>query len=55
MGNDLVSNPEAGAMITKSYTYPLKSGWQGNHMTVVAFVTDKITQEVVNATEFELQ
>ena len=55
MGNDLASNPTAGSMITKSFTYPIKSGWQGNHMTVVAFITNKSTQEVVNATEFELQ
>ena len=38
MGNDLVSNPTSGTLIAKSFTYPLKSGWQGNHMTVVAFI-----------------
>ncbi len=54
MGNSLATNPKANSLYTSSYTYPLPSTWKGENMTVVAYIIDQNTNEVVNATEYEL-
>jgi hypothetical protein len=55
MGNTIASNPVTNEMKTTSYTFPLKSGWVGNHCTVVAYLIDPNTQEIINAAEHELE
>jgi Outer membrane protein Omp28 len=55
MGNTIAANPSANEIKTTSYTFPLKSGWVGNHCTVVAYLIDPNSQEIINAAEYELE
>ena len=54
MGNSLATNPKATNVYTNSFTYPIPSTWKGENMTVVAYIIDQNTNEVINATEYEL-
>lgn len=53
-GDAVVSNPEAGANITKSYTYTVRNNWVMSNCTVIAALVDNATGNVVNAAEVEL-
>jgi hypothetical protein len=54
MGNQIASNPNATDVYTSSYTFPLQSGWNGHNCTVVAYLIDPSSQQIINAVEHEL-
>ena len=55
MGNTIASNPSANEIKTTSYTFPLRTGWVGENCTVVAYLINPLNQEIINATEYELE
>ncbi len=54
MGNQIASNPAAGFSTTTSFTIPLKSIWTPTNMTVIGYLVDADTHEVLNAIEYEI-
>jgi hypothetical protein len=54
MGNFVVNQPKQGDVFAQSFTYPLPSNWMGENMTVVAYLIDQSSNEVVNSSEYEL-
>lgn len=54
MGNQIASNPAAGFSATTSFTIPLKSTWTPTNMTVIGYLVDTDTHEVLNAIEYEI-
>ncbi len=54
MGNQIASNPAAGFNATTSFTIPLKSIWTPTNMTVIGYLVDADTHEVLNAIEYEI-
>jgi hypothetical protein len=54
MGNQIASNPAAGFSTTTSFTIPLKSTWTPTNMTVIGYLVDTDTHEVLNAIEYEI-
>ncbi|MFN4884921.1 MAG: Omp28-related outer membrane protein [Bacteroidota bacterium] len=55
MGNALITAPNAGTSITKSFTVPVSSTWNGQNMAVVAYLLDPVTNEIINAMEVYAQ
>ncbi len=55
MGNALITAPNAGTNITKSFTVPISSAWNGENMAVVAYLLDPVTNEIINALEVYAQ
>jgi hypothetical protein len=55
MGNALINAPNIGTNITKSFTVPVSSEWNGQNMVVVAYLLDPITNEIVNSLEVYAQ
>jgi len=55
MGNTIASNPSANSLKTTSYSFPLNSQWDGQNCTVVAYLIDPNNQEIVNATEYDVE
>lgn len=53
-GIPLATNPTNGLESVNSFTLPVQSNWNASNCTVIAFVIDNTTQEVLNACEFEL-
>lgn len=54
MGNLVVNNPVAGFSTTSSFTIPLQSNWAPTNMTVVGYLVDTNTHEVLNAIEYDI-
>lgn len=54
MGNLLVSSPVAGFSSTNSFTMTLQPNWIPTNMTVVGYLVDANTHEVLNAIEYEI-
>ena len=54
MGNLVMNNPSAGYANTTSYTIPLQANWVPTNMTVVGYLIDSYTNEVLNAVEYEI-
>ncbi len=54
MGNLVVNNPIAGFSSTSSFTIPLQLNWEPTNMTVVGFLVDASTHEVLNAVEYDI-
>jgi hypothetical protein len=54
MGNQIASNPAAGFSATTSFTISLKSIWTATNMTVIGYLVDADTHEVLNAIEYEI-
>ena len=54
MGNQIASNPAAGFNATTSFTIPLKIIWTPTNMTVIGYLVDADTHEVLNAIEYEI-
>ncbi|MFM7721406.1 MAG: Omp28-related outer membrane protein [Bacteroidota bacterium] len=55
MGNSLVNAPTSGTNITKSFTVPISSAWNGQNMAVVAYLLDPVTNEIINSLEVYAQ
>lgn len=53
-GVPLATNPTSNLESVNSFTLPVQSNWNTSNCTVIAFVIDNTTQEVLNACEFEL-
>lgn len=53
-GIPLATNPTANSSGVTSFTLPLNNNWVANNCTVIAFIINNTTQEVVNAVEYEL-
>ena len=48
-GEEIVTNPTSGSLITKSYTCDFSSGlWKSENCSVIAFITDADTKEVLH-------
>ena len=54
MGNQIAGDPAAGFNATTSFTIPLKSIWTPTNMTVIGYLVDADTHEVLNAIEYEI-
>ncbi|MBM3448075.1 MAG: Omp28-related outer membrane protein [Bacteroidetes bacterium] len=55
MGNALITSPNGGTSITKSFTVPVSSTWNGQNLVVVAYLLDPVTNEIINALEVYAQ
>jgi hypothetical protein len=53
-GIPIATDPAANSTGVTSFTKALKNSWVANNCTVIAFIIDNSTQEVVNAVEYEL-
>jgi hypothetical protein len=53
-GIPLATNPTANSSGVTSFTLPLKNNWVANNCSIIAFIINNTTQEVVNAVEYEL-
>ena len=54
MGNLVINNPSSGYANTTSYTIPLQANWVPTNMTVVGYLIDSNTNEVLNAVEYDI-
>ena len=54
MGNLVINNPSSGYSNTTSYTIPLQANWVPTNMTVVGYLIDSNTNEVLNAVEYDI-
>jgi hypothetical protein len=54
MGNLVVNNPASGYSSTNSFTIPLQGNWVPTNMTVIGYLIDSSTNEVLNAIEYEI-
>jgi hypothetical protein len=54
MGNLVINNPATGYASTTSYTIPLQANWVPTNMTVVGYLIDSNTNEVLNAVEYDI-
>ena len=54
MGNLVVNSPSTGYSSTTSYTIPLQANWVPTNMTVIGYLVDANTHEVLNAIEYEI-
>jgi hypothetical protein len=54
MGNLVVNSPSVGYSATTSFTIPLQMNWVPLNMTVVGYLVDANTHEVLNAIEYEI-
>jgi hypothetical protein len=54
MGNLVVNSPTAGFSKTSSFTIPLNPNWNATNMTVIGYLVDVNTHEVLNAVEYEI-
>ena len=54
MGNLVVNNPASGYSSTNSFTIPLQGNWVPANMTVIGYLIDSSTNEVLNAIEYEI-
>ncbi len=55
IGEPLLTNPLVNDQLVKSYTVPMKQAWVPENCSVVAFVVDVQTDEVVNAAEHRIE
>ncbi|MFM7770213.1 MAG: Omp28-related outer membrane protein [Bacteroidota bacterium] len=55
MGNALVSSPQAGTNITKSFTATIPTAWVGTNLTAVAYLLNPVTNEIINSIELAAQ
>jgi hypothetical protein len=55
MGNSIATNPSVNSIKTTSYTFPLNNDWVGENCTVVAYLINPSNQEIINATEYEVE
>lgn len=53
-GEQVASGPSAGTSIDKQYTITVNSGFNENHCSVVAFLLDAATKEIVQAEKVKL-
>jgi hypothetical protein len=54
MGNLVVNSPAAGFSSTNSFSIPLQANWVPTNITVVGFLVDVDSHEVLNAVEYEI-
>lgn len=54
MGNQVVNSPAAGFSSTNSFSIPLQTNWVPSNITVIGFLVDVNTHEVLNAVEYEI-
>jgi hypothetical protein len=54
MGNLVINSPSTGYSSTKSFTIPLQANWVPTNMTVVGYLVDANSHEVLNAIEYEI-
>jgi hypothetical protein len=54
MGNFVADAPKEGDIFSQSFTYPLPTNWKGENMTIVAYLINQSTNEVINSSEYEL-
>lgn len=54
MGNLVINSPAAGYNSTSSFTIPLQPNWVASNMTVIGYLVDANTHEVLNAVEYEI-
>jgi hypothetical protein len=54
MGNLVVNSPSPGYTATTSFTIPLQANWVPTNMTVIGYLVDANTHEVLNAIEYEI-
>ncbi len=54
MGNLVINNPSAGYYSTNSFTIPLQANWVPTNITVVGYLVDANTHEVLNAIEYDI-
>jgi hypothetical protein len=54
MGNLLENSPSAGFSKTNSFTIPVSPNWNPSNMTVIGYLVDVNTHEVLNAVEYEI-
>lgn len=54
MGNLVINSPSVGYSSTNSFTIPLQANWVPTNMTVVGYLVDANTHEVLNAIEYEI-
>lgn len=54
MGNLVITSPAAGYNSTSSFTIPLQPNWVASNMTVIGYLVDANTHEVLNAVEYEI-
>lgn len=54
MGNLVVNSPAAGFESTNSFSIPLQANWVPTNITVVGFLVDVDSHEVLNAVEYEI-
>lgn len=54
MGNLVVNSPSVGYSATTSFTIPLQMNWVPTNMTVVGYLIDSNTNEVLNAVEYDI-
>lgn len=54
MGNLVVKNPIGGYSATTSFTIPSQVIWEPTNMTVIGYLVDANTHEVLNAVEYEI-
>jgi hypothetical protein len=54
MGNLVVNNPAGGYSSTNSFTIPLQGNWVPTNMTVIGYLLDSSTNEILNAIEYEI-
>lgn len=54
MGNLVVNSPSPGYTSTTSFTIPLQANWVPTNMTVIGYLVDANTHEVLNAVEYEI-
>jgi hypothetical protein len=54
MGNLVINSPAAGFSSTNSFTMALQPNWVPTNMTVVGYLVDANTHEVLNAIEYEI-
>ena len=54
MGNLVENSPSTGFSKTNSFTIPVSSNWNPMNMTVIGYLVDVNTHEVLNAVEYEI-
>lgn len=54
MGNLVINSPSTGYSSTNSFTIPLQANWVPTNMTVVGYLVDANSHEVLNAIEYEI-
>jgi hypothetical protein len=54
MGNLVINSPSLGYSSTSSFTIPLQANWVPTNMTVVGYLVDSNSHEVLNAIEYEI-